>query len=136
MKRYLMILAVIVFTVPSFVSCKKDKTDNLEWSPIQESKFVTEGYNFQFEGKTITGELYVEVEDLEGKVATVEVAIRDAKVNGSSIGGDFIWAEIIDNGNFVGIDDDWTGAYDSQMDELEKEWCDLIDRLVLKYKGV
>jgi hypothetical protein len=139
MKKVWLVLVMIMFAVPLFVSCEKEDDENqedkLEWSPIKESKFLKENYSFQFEEKTITGNLYVEVEDLAGKIATVEVTILDVKVKGTSIGGDFTWAEIIDNGKFVGIDSDWTGAYDDNMNELDDEWSDLMDRLVLKYIG-
>jgi ABC-type glycerol-3-phosphate transport system substrate-binding protein len=142
MKKFVLVLMVIACVATLFVACGNDdeekeneiEIDNLGWTPVQESKFVKEDFSFKFENKTITGLLWVEVEDLSGKEAIVEVSIEDAKVDGESIGGSLTWAEIINDGKFIGIDDEWTGAYDENMRSLD-DWSDLVDRIVLKYSG-
>jgi hypothetical protein len=141
MKKFVLVLMVIACAT-LFVACGKDddvekenEIDNLGWTPVQESKFVKESFSFKFENKTITGLLWVEVEDLLGNEAIVEVSIENAKVDGESIGGTLTWAEIIDDGKFIGMaDEEWTGARDEKMETLD-DWSDLVNRIVLKYSS-
>ncbi len=155
MKIFLFGLSIFVITTVSIISCKKhvphklpnkdeeqadttstdDKKDSLFWYPIQESKFVKENFSFKFDNKIVKGRLWVEVEDLSANVATVEVSIEEASVDGDYIGGTLTWAEIIDSGQFVGLDDTWTGAYNDMGQKLDAKWQDFVNLLVLAYRN-